>query len=316
MLSFLQRCSQYAWHTEVIKTEPVGAAPTMLSHGEQLMLHWLAREITERGCIVDAGCFLGGSTLALATGLARRPMGSSKMIHSYDIFTVPQNHYYRELIGRGRKSGDTSLDLFLSNTTDYRKNLFIHAGDLMEASAPPEEISILFVDVAKSRDLNSKLLREFFPKLIPGSSIVIQQDHNDHSCPWVNASMACLADYFTVMADEGSSRVYLNTQRVPEDMLVRAGSLDPAEEIETISAVLAYEQHPFARFFSAVTAAWSVFEIDGLEAGLSYLSQIEIEQPWTSGEPYVEFVKREMTGAGNHARLRSIERNFFSPEAA
>jgi len=48
------------------------AVPTMLSEEEIRLLRWATHEYYEgEGEIIDAGCFLGGSTMALAEGLAR-----------------------------------------------------------------------------------------------------------------------------------------------------------------------------------------------------------------------------------------------------
>ena len=48
----------------------VPTSRTMLNPEEQRMLRWIAREhYADQGAIVDAGCFLGGSTVSLAQGL-------------------------------------------------------------------------------------------------------------------------------------------------------------------------------------------------------------------------------------------------------
>jgi hypothetical protein len=43
--------------------------PSMLSHDERVLLHWAAREgFGAVGATIDAGCYLGGSTLPLGLG--------------------------------------------------------------------------------------------------------------------------------------------------------------------------------------------------------------------------------------------------------
>src|SRR3954467_13500798 len=100
---FYERCKRSAWHQEVFGDELLGNAPTMLSHGERVMLHWLAREFPTDGHIIDAGCFLGGSTLPLASGLKLR--GGAAKIHSYDMFIAPNDGYALGLIQTGKKRG-------------------------------------------------------------------------------------------------------------------------------------------------------------------------------------------------------------------
>ena len=65
----------------------------MLVPDELRLLNYLADEYyTGEGAIVDAGCFLGGSTVALADGLRRnllrRQRTEEKLIHSYDRFEI------------------------------------------------------------------------------------------------------------------------------------------------------------------------------------------------------------------------------------
>ncbi len=51
----------------------------MLSIEERQLLAWLAASHWEgRGAIVDGGCFLGGSTLALGRGLRENPSSAQE----------------------------------------------------------------------------------------------------------------------------------------------------------------------------------------------------------------------------------------------
>src|SRR4051812_12569092 len=76
--------------TNVTLPQEVLDVPTMLTVRERQVLHWLARHHANgSGRIVDGGCFLGGSTAALASGLAARGDGRwKKAIASYDLFRV------------------------------------------------------------------------------------------------------------------------------------------------------------------------------------------------------------------------------------
>src|SRR5262249_53182334 len=85
----LQSCP---W-TEVELPDAVAAVPTMLMLRERQLLHWLTRDyVRGKGRIVDGGCFLGGSTASLASGLDtrddRRYKRRNKTIASYDLFRV------------------------------------------------------------------------------------------------------------------------------------------------------------------------------------------------------------------------------------
>src|SRR5438046_9169609 len=62
----------------------------MLSKAERRLLYWLARDYaTGEGAIVDAGCFLGGSTAALLAGVRDRTAAwTGPPVESYDQFRV------------------------------------------------------------------------------------------------------------------------------------------------------------------------------------------------------------------------------------
>jgi hypothetical protein len=132
----LDRASQYLWNIEVADHE-VGSAPTTLARGELRMLHWLAREFDSDGDIVDAGCFLGGSTLALATGLKANPESSpERRIHTYDKFMTIAECLV------DLSAGDSFLPVFRANLADYLNLIEIHAATSQQPSSP-RGISIL-----------------------------------------------------------------------------------------------------------------------------------------------------------------------------
>jgi hypothetical protein len=308
-------CIDRVWYRSVENDEFLGSAATMLSDGERLMLHWLAREFpfAAGGVIVDAGCFLGGSTLALATGLAKHQHCARKgyRIHSYDMFVAPNDGFSLGLIGHGRCPGDTVLDLYARNLGALQPLVMVHAGDIMEAPAPNGATEILFIDIAKTRKLNAKVLLDFFPMLVPGRSILIQQDHNDQSCSWVNSTMEFLSGYFDRLCDEGASRVFLNTRAIPENVLRDAAfglSLD--DEFDLMSALVAREQNHISRFCSAVSKAWVIFERDDASSAISYLDAWPYEQPW-EGASYIEFVKASIRAAKDNAGLERYHEGYF-----
>ena len=64
--------------------------PTMLSKTERKLLYGLARDYAaDDAAIVDAGCFLGGSTAALLAGIRdRAEKWRGPPLESYDLFRV------------------------------------------------------------------------------------------------------------------------------------------------------------------------------------------------------------------------------------
>jgi len=188
------------------------------------LLYWLARDhYRGAGRIVDGGCFTGGSTLALARGVVDGPTGGGgRPIHVYDLFRADEymvEHYLRPA-GLPHEAGDSFRAEFDRTTRAVAPLLRVEEGDIQRIGWTGEPIEILFIDLAKDWDLNQALVRDFFPCLIPGRSIVVQQDFVFHFCPWVAVTMEHLADYFEYVGYvEHCSTVYLNTRRIPAGAL-------------------------------------------------------------------------------------------------
>jgi SAM-dependent methyltransferase len=214
--------------------------PTMLVPDELRLLHYLADECyAGEGAIVDAGCFLGGSTLALADGLRRnlrrRGCDEEKLIHSYDRFEIEGwtiGTYFPE----SAQAGESFRPLFDRNIAPYANLVEVHAGDVRSHPWTGGPIEILFIDVAKHWTVCDWVTWQFFPQLIPGKSVVIQQDYlYHHWVAWLHVTMEFYSDYFEYVCDTGvNSVVFLNTKRIPEGVLREktVESLTTAEKIE------------------------------------------------------------------------------------
>jgi SAM-dependent methyltransferase len=206
--------------------------PTMLVPDELRLLHHLAQDVyTGAGAIVDAGAFLGGSTVALAEGLRRNRHWradmagtsagpASRPIHSYDRFEVEdwtRGVYFPE----DTPAGTSFLERFERNIAPYRDLVEVHAGDIVDQTWSGGPIEILFIDVAKHWTVCDWVTWQFFPHLIPGRSVVVQQDYlYHHWVGWLHVTMELYADYFEYVCDtEVNSVVFLNTKRIPESVL-------------------------------------------------------------------------------------------------
>jgi hypothetical protein len=306
---FYEKCKRNVWHQEFIGDELLGNVPTMLSRGERVMLHWLAREFPSDGHIIDAGCFLGGSTLPLASGLKLR--GGGGKVHSYDMFLAGKDAYSLGLMGHGKKRGETVLDLFGKSIEDYAAWINVYAGDIMTAGVPNAPVDILFVDVAKSREINRKIVREFFPLMTPGRSVLIQQDYNDHSCQWINATMELLKDSFERLTDEMGSRVYRYVK--PTDFRsVDIPTKATLQEKQLLEAAIAGETGGASRYFSALGLGWTLFELEGVSAALSYLDNLPFPQPWESDQSYIGMIRGVMANFGDMEKLDGFYADYFS----
>jgi hypothetical protein len=212
-----------AW-SSVELPSPVRKVVTMLAMEERQLLYALGRDWTGEGAIVDAGCFLGGSTLALATGVLAnpRPIEKAGAIHSYDLFVADAHQAGSYLKKFGQFTpGDSVRPVFDQQTAGVAPLLQVHEGDLRSFPwAGDAPIETLFIDVSKTWALNDFIVREFFPALIPGRSIVVQQDYVHPTCPWLAVTMEYLAEYFELlMYVPGNSMVYRAMRAVPRDVV-------------------------------------------------------------------------------------------------
>jgi SAM-dependent methyltransferase len=198
--------------------ERLREVPSMLTYGERALLYSLGREVRLGTSIVDAGCFLGGSTAALALGAAKALPEPRALIHSYDLFLVDHSArmHYGALIGDREIGADLRPVFDAVVGDDLLRYVEVHPGDLLAQRWGGGPIDVLFVDVAKTWDLSDHVAHEFFPALVPGRSVVVQQDYIHEWLPWIHITMQLLDRSFTrVAVVPGSpSVVYLCTRAV------------------------------------------------------------------------------------------------------
>jgi hypothetical protein len=182
------------------------SVPTMLMADELRLLAWLAEHYWRgEGIIIDAGCFLGGSTVALASGLranlARRALPETPLIHSYDLFRIEdwtRGLYFPETA----RAGDSLRLLYDRNVAAFAPLLRVIEGDITASEPPEAPIEILFIDLAKHWTVCDWITDKLFPRLIPARSIVVQQDYLwGEGTGWLQVAMEYYADEFEIVCD-------------------------------------------------------------------------------------------------------------------
>jgi hypothetical protein len=188
---------------DIIERERALAEPdlfevgSMLGYDERLLLRWAARAGNPSpDAVVDLGCFLGGSTLSLARGVAARE-GAASPIHVYDLFVYgDENERTWVPDGLPFAVGGSTLPAFERNVRAVRPMLTLHPGDIRSQRWDGAPIGTLFIDIAKRWAVADAVWRQFLPALVPGRSIVIQQDLVHWGHPWCAIVMELLADRF------------------------------------------------------------------------------------------------------------------------
>lgn len=195
-------------------------ARSMLTEYELALLYAMARHHYKGiGKIVDLGPLIGVGTYALASGLRENfAAPEAKKIYSYDLFLYSNMGHFLPVSDSGGTG--SVFHRFLEINRDSLDIITPVPGDFLNMSWTGEPIEILFIDLAKSWDLNSHVVRTFFPSLIPGHSIVLQQDYVHAGEPWVALTMEMLSEYFEPLyLVYGATAAYRLTKAIPADIL-------------------------------------------------------------------------------------------------
>jgi len=232
------RIRDFAWKAGPDLPAHVATYPSMLSSIERRMLRWLAAEhYTGRGAICDLGAFLGGSTIALAEGV-RAGGHTGKVIHSYDWHRISERSWeqWEPAISRPYPESGKFLSVTRELMGDLADLVEFHSGDFSQMPPPQSEIEILFVDIAKVFATSDHIVRNFLPKLIPGQSVVIQQDYFHVWPPFDVYVMEVLHDHFEPLAFAKTSALFINVRAV--DSAAVESALSRNMSIETLRGAL------------------------------------------------------------------------------
>jgi methyltransferase family protein len=254
--------------------QDIFAAKGMIGPEERRALFWLARNYYKgEGAIVDAGAYVGSSAVCLAAGLAKntQTQGRRPIIYSYDYFKA-FDAYVAEQITRDfrpTRIGDDYLDIFQKQTEKYAEFVRPMVGDFLDSRWGEGPIDILFIDIAKTQDLNSHLIREFFPHLVPDRSLVVHQDFFHCWHPHIHITMEALSDYFEVMDEhiQFQSRLYMYRRAIPKGELARVADYvySPAERLALLDDV-AKKEIGEMRAMMRVVKLWQLL-LDGDTSG-------------------------------------------------
>ena len=196
---------------------------------------YAARDLRGRGEVVDLGCWLGSSTVALAQGMAVHPSRATRdrSVHAYDRFVWEA---WMDAIVAGTPlagrfaAGDSFFEEFEARVGPWRERIDVRVADLTEPAWSGQPIEFLFVDAMKDRVLTTTIARDFFPSLVPGA-IVLHQDYIFPWCPWIHVLMARLTSYFEPIAaiDDSFGVVFRVRRPIPFGEAEAAG-LEPWTE--------------------------------------------------------------------------------------
>jgi hypothetical protein len=220
-----------------LRSELVG----MTALSDQRYLERYGRDdYTGAGDVVDLGCWLGSTTIPLAKGLDQNPSFSSRKVHAYDLF-IWADWMKQSSAGTGLekkfRDGDSFVDEFISRLGGLAPIVEVHQGDLKTAGWSGAPIELLVVDAMKDWDLANAIVRDFYPCLIEGKSLVYHQDFAHYHTPWIHLIHWRLRDHFAFVDDvDGTcSVVFRCVKQLSPDLCEVAGSFEDfgGDEVRT-----------------------------------------------------------------------------------
>jgi O-methyltransferase len=204
-----------------------GTKLSMMAPSEQDYLYNFAKhQFVGEGAIVDLGCWLGSSTVALAKGLQENKPGTK--IHSFDLFRWDSS---MNLFTQGSDlqfaQGESFLSEYLKQIEPWKDQVQVYEGDLREFPWTGGAIEFLFIDAMKSWDLANAIIQKYFGSLIPGRSIVYHQDFSYFGSYWIHLTMDRLREYFEPLYDvpHAWGFVFRLKKAIPEEVLARELSI-------------------------------------------------------------------------------------------
>jgi hypothetical protein len=175
----------------------------MTSVQEQVFLQDYAHnEYSGKGEIIDLGCWLGSATISVAKGLEKnlKVTVKDKRIHAYDIFIWAPSYMDRCVKGtslEGKyKPGDSFLDEFVHRISPWSHSIVVYPGDVVKIGWNQRPIEYLFVDAMKSWELTKSIFLNFYPHLIPMTSLVHYNDFAHFYTAWIHLLIYKLRPYF------------------------------------------------------------------------------------------------------------------------
>lgn len=215
--------------------ESIFDTPGMLSRYERQMLFSIAKQIySGSGYIVDGGSFFGSSVCSLASGLQSNAAfenimkifgyNERKPIVAYELGYLPapkSEKIDRRRVFGGKEYylGDSFVDILRESVAPYKNLIDLRIGDFMEQNwKHDDDIELCFIDFAKTKYISKKSVQDFFPRFIPGTTILIHQDFYFDRLPWLKVQMGQFRDCFRWMGQVATSAIFQCIAPISEEM--------------------------------------------------------------------------------------------------
>jgi len=174
----------------------------------QLLFDTVSKKYTGSGELIDLGSFTGSSAYFMAKGLCSTPFAGSNKIHCFDRFVVGSKisqRFIKEKFDQHIDIGDSFRHIFENNLAQYSEHINVYECNFLEYSWSKKNVELLFIDLAKTKALHSKVVAEFFDCLETDKSHVFHQDFHWPALPWIAVTMHLLQDCFQITCEKSDT---------------------------------------------------------------------------------------------------------------
>jgi hypothetical protein len=196
-----------------------------------------------KGEIVDLGCWLGSTTIPLVKGLLKNPAftAAPRKVYAYDLFVwfdwMNESAAGTRLAGK-YKEGDNFVEEFKARTKEFARHIEIREGDLKKIGWTGARIEFLLVDAMKNWDLANAIVRDFYPSLVAGESIVLHQDYAHFFTPWIHLLQWHFRENFELAGEvpKSQSVIFRYKNKIAGDLLNKNYSFETFSDADADAA--------------------------------------------------------------------------------
>ena len=279
----------------------VQRVPSMMIEPERAFLHHLAKSYYRgRGLIVDGGALLGASTACFAEGLKSNPFATRfapKPVVTFErAIVTPNLPRFLDLYADGERFevGQSFEALLRRWTAEFMDLIDLRIGDIVEVGKLDAPIEILFLDVLKEPAVSEFAVMNYFPRLIPGVSIVVHQDYFTDNEFWIREHQEALGHYFQYIGEIGSTGVFLCRAPIPPRALrLTVRDVDPRQRLKWLAAAEQRSIDPYRRLLCSLARVRRAAEFLGREEAGRVMGAIRDTYP----AQLDRFTNKRMTAA-------------------
>ncbi|MBL6749555.1 MAG: hypothetical protein ISP90_03500 [Nevskia sp.] len=265
----------------------VAAIPSMMTEHERRFIFNLARNYyLGEGRIVDAGLFLGASTCCFGAGLRANPRSCDILAHwprpivSLEQGTVNPGmlaFFKRHSVASGLNVGESFVPVLEKHISPWRDLVDLRVGDIRATGAVSEPVEILFLDVLKLPAISEYAIRQYFPRLLPGRSVVVQQDYLIDELPYIRTHQEFFGAHFEFLGEIASSAIFRCTAPITQADIeaLFSSPLSVDSQLRLATAAMRRSLDPYRRMMLALSRVRMIHQLQGIKVAQRYLDALE-----------------------------------------